>query len=137
MLGGKQVQYLLPKQATGYTPDNFQRTVADLAKWSNLAFYNALSSRGIPVGHSIIPVAYRSSFEALLAANKPLPHLSPPHDLRHTAGTIMLRKGVPVEVVSKMLGHADISITYKVYRHVLESERREHVIAFFPNGGNN
>jgi integrase len=44
----------------------------------------------------------------------------------------MLRRKVPVEVVSKTLGHANIAITYAVYRHVLESERQEHVIDFFP-----
>ncbi len=45
----------------------------------------------------------------------------------------MLRKGVPVEVVSKTLGHASISITYDVYRHVLESEKRQFVIDLFPD----
>lgn len=43
----------------------------------------------------------------------------------------MLRRKVPIEVVSKTLGHADISLTYRVYRHVLESERREHVVDLF------
>jgi integrase len=43
----------------------------------------------------------------------------------------MLRRGVPIEVVSKTLGHADISMTYRVYRHVLESERRQHLVDLF------
>jgi integrase len=29
------------------------------------------------------------------------------HDLRHTAGTLALRQGVPLHTVSKMLRHAD------------------------------
>jgi len=40
------------------------------------------------------------------------------HDLRHTAATILLSHGVNVKVVSEMLGHADISITLRVYAHV-------------------
>ena len=69
---------------------------------------------------------YRARLEAIIHAENPLPTI-PPHDLRHTAGTLMLRRKVPIEVVSKTLGHADISITYRIYCHVLESERREHL----------
>jgi integrase len=41
------------------------------------------------------------------------------HDLRHTAATLLLAAGVNVKVVSEMLGHADISITLRIYAHVL------------------
>ena len=41
------------------------------------------------------------------------------HDIRHSAATLLLPKGVPVKVVSKMLGHADVSITLSIYAHVL------------------
>jgi integrase len=41
------------------------------------------------------------------------------HDLRHTAATLLLARGVPVKVVSEMLGHADIAITLRIYAHVL------------------
>jgi len=40
------------------------------------------------------------------------------HDLRHTAATILLSRGVHPKVVSERLGHADISITLRVYAHV-------------------
>jgi len=43
------------------------------------------------------------------------------HDLRHTAATLMLGQGVPVKVVSEMLGHADIATTLRIYAHVLPS----------------
>jgi integrase len=112
-------------------PDNLKCALEDVVKWSDLIFYMQPSPRGIARGHSMIPAVYRKSLEALLAANQPLPHITP-HDLRHTAGTLMLRRKVPVEVVSKILGHADIAITYKVYRHVLESERQEYVIDLLP-----
>jgi len=41
------------------------------------------------------------------------------HDLRHTAVTLLLGEGVPVPVVSQLLGHADSGITLKVYAHML------------------
>jgi integrase len=50
------------------------------------------------------------------------------HDLRHTYGSLLLARGVPLEVVSERLGHASYEITLRVYRHVLEEERRGHVL---------
>ncbi len=41
------------------------------------------------------------------------------HCLRHTFATEMLRAGVPVKVVSEMLGHANPSTTLRIYAHVL------------------
>jgi integrase len=41
------------------------------------------------------------------------------HDLRHTAATLLLGRGVNPKVVSEMLGHANISITLDVYSHVM------------------
>ena len=40
------------------------------------------------------------------------------HDLRHSAASLMLNHGVPVLVVSKILGHANPSITMNVYAHL-------------------
>lgn len=65
-----------------------------------------------------------------MQAGKKLPDISP-HDLRHTYATLALRRGVPVEVVSKILGHARVSITLDVYRHVLDNERRATVVDLF------
>lgn len=45
------------------------------------------------------------------------------HTLRHTYGSTLLRRGVPIEVVSSLMGHANISITYNKYIHVLHEER--------------
>jgi integrase len=42
------------------------------------------------------------------------------HDLRHGAASLLLCQRVPVPVVSKYLGHADPSITMKVYAHVID-----------------
>lgn len=43
------------------------------------------------------------------------------HHLRHTFATQALNAGVPITVLSKWLGHANVSVTYNTYIHVLES----------------
>ncbi len=41
-----------------------------------------------------------------------------PHSLRHAAATLLLEEGVPMRVVSELLGHADTRTTAQVYSHV-------------------
>lgn len=47
------------------------------------------------------------------------------HDLRHTAASLLLNHGVPVIVVSKMLGHSKPSITLDIYGHLLLEQQNE------------
>ncbi len=75
-----------------------------------LVFPNAL-------GNPLDPTRLRTRFFAFLEQES-LPRIRF-HDLRHTAATLMLKRGVNVKVVSEMLGHANISITLGVYGHVL------------------
>jgi integrase len=44
------------------------------------------------------------------------------HDLRHIHATTLLLAGVPVHVVAARLGHADPSITLRVYAHVINEQ---------------
>jgi len=46
------------------------------------------------------------------------------HDLRHTAATLMLGRGVHPKVVSEMLGHSQIAITLDLYSHVTPTMQR-------------
>lgn len=39
------------------------------------------------------------------------------HDARHSCGTALHLRGVPMAVIAKWLGHADASITAKIYAH--------------------
>jgi integrase len=39
------------------------------------------------------------------------------HDARHSCGTAMHLRGVPLAVIAKWLGHADASITARLYTH--------------------
>jgi integrase len=47
------------------------------------------------------------------------------HDLRHVHATTLLLAGVPVHVVAARLGHADPSITLRVYAHVISDQLTE------------
>ncbi len=47
------------------------------------------------------------------------------HDLRHSAASWLISKGVPLTKVSKMLGHADPSITLRIYAHSLPGDQAE------------
>jgi integrase len=58
----------------------------------------------------------RRSFWPLLK-RAGLPHMRF-HDLRHTAATLLLGRGINPKVVSEMLGHSHISITLGLYSHV-------------------
>lgn len=44
------------------------------------------------------------------------------HEFRHSYATRMLKKNVPIEVISKNLGHSSISITLDIYVH---NEKRD------------
>jgi integrase len=56
--------------------------------------------------------------------DEPLPHARL-HDLRHVHATTLLLAGVPVHVVAARLGHADPSITLRVYAHVISDQLTE------------
>jgi integrase len=48
-----------------------------------------------------------------------------PHDLRHSCATLVLSRGVPLIVISEMLGHASIEITARYYAHVTRGLKQE------------
>ena len=49
------------------------------------------------------------------------------HHLRHTAASLFLMSGVPLEVVQRMLRHGDPKITSGIYGHLLMSYQREAI----------
>jgi integrase len=46
-----------------------------------------------------------------------------PHELRHSAASLMLAQGVKLQVVSEVLGHSSIRMTADVYGHILAPDR--------------
>jgi integrase len=68
-------------------------------------------------GDPIHPHALSQAFERIACrAGVPVIRL---HDLRHTHGSLLIKEGVPVKVVSERLGHANIAFTIETYQHVL------------------
>jgi integrase len=74
-------------------------------------------------GHHVTERMYKPLLKRL-----ELPQLSF-HDLRHTAATLLLKAGVPVKVVSEMLGHASVAFTLQTYAHVLPDMQRDAAAA--------
>lgn len=47
------------------------------------------------------------------------------HSLRHTFATNCYHRGCNVKILSKLFGHADVSITYNIYIHLYGNELEE------------
>lgn len=44
------------------------------------------------------------------------------HDFRHSCASLLINKGASISLVSKYLGHSNVSITLDVYTHMYQSE---------------
>ena len=51
------------------------------------------------------------------------------HELRHTAATLLLERGVHPKIVSEMLGHSTVAITLDLYSHVTPTIQHAAAIA--------
>jgi integrase len=69
------------------------------------------------LGGPLAPSHQTATFKEAAAANG-LPVIRF-HDMRHTAATILLAKGVHVKLVSEMLGHSTIVLTLDTYSHLI------------------
>ncbi len=49
------------------------------------------------------------------------------HTYRHTFGTMLCNRGVPIQTASVLLGHADIKITARYYINVSLDEKAKAV----------
>jgi integrase len=76
---------------------------------------------GRPHGH---PLAYPAVYDLVRRLRRRTGIDFDPHWWRHTAATRLLRDGVRVEIVSKLLGHANITTTLAVYGHVTAEDAR-------------
>jgi len=96
--------------------------------WRGTNDYVFTTSWGEPIHpdtvSSLMADLIRSHNEAQDNAGEPLPHARL-HDLRHIHATTLLLAGVPVHVVAARLGHADPSITLRVYAHVIREQVAE------------
>lgn len=50
-----------------------------------------------------------------------IPHIGI-HALRHTFASQLFANKVDIKVISKLLGHSDVSVTYNIYIHLMQEE---------------
>lgn len=76
------------------------------------------------------PIDPRNLFRAFVAAVKRSgvdPEGVGLHTLRHSAATGMLDAGIPLHVVSRILGHSSVAITGDIYGHADDARQRDAV----------
>ncbi|MBW3625796.1 MAG: site-specific integrase, partial [Armatimonadetes bacterium] len=49
------------------------------------------------------------------------------HDLRHSTASFLLARGVPMKVISELLGHSDTKVTSEIYSHILPGMTKDVV----------
>ncbi|MGB8205966.1 MAG: site-specific integrase [Candidatus Baltobacteraceae bacterium] len=81
-----------------------------------------------PDGRPIPPWLFSSAFRNFMKRSA-VPRVRF-HDLRDTHASLLAKAGVPIEVISKRLGHSDISITYDRYITVYRDRDAEAAEAF-------
>ena len=57
------------------------------------------------------------------------------HDLRNTYGSLLAMRGVPLQVIAAVLGHADTRMTERHYAHLQDSYVAQTIRANLPNFG--
>ena len=83
------------------------------------------SWKGLVFAHPDRPIdgpKLTHEFQASLARAELLPMRW--HDLRHGTASLLIAAGVPLAVVSAILGHSGIAITVDVYGHLTEGTKR-------------
>ena len=77
-------------------------------------------------GRPLDPAYVTRLFQVIRKEGEPLPELTF-HGLRHSAASLMLAGGADISTVSKLLGHASISITADVYAHLVAAVGQQAV----------
>lgn len=49
------------------------------------------------------------------------------HILRHTFASMLFERNVDIKVISRLLGHSDVSTTYNIYIHLTNTQEQEAV----------
>jgi len=74
-----------------------------------------------PEGHAW---SYQAAYDLVLRLRSRTGIGFDPHWFRHGAATRWLRAGVPIEVVSTLLGHSSVAVTSSVYGHLTAEDAR-------------
>lgn len=77
------------------------------------------------IGRPLPPRWYSDEFKRL-SRRAGVPQVTL-HTARHGYGSILLDRGVPLPLVSRMLGHANVNVTAQVYSHALREGADDRV----------
>ena len=88
--------------------------------WQNPLDLVFVSESGAPIHRGRVSKRFSQ-----LAADAGMPEHMTFHDLRHSAASLLLNEGVPVPLVSKLLGHSSPAITFEIYSHVIPDTDRQ------------
>lgn len=69
----------------------------------------------------VMPTNFERSFKALLKSIG-IEGEYGIHSLRHTFASLLFANGVDVKIVSKLLGHSSVKITYDIYVHLFDKD---------------
>ena len=94
--------------------DHRRRQMAEQGQAWSLSGYVFTTAKGTALDTRNV-----TRYFQLAVARAGLPHQRF-HDLRHAAATVLIEQGVDLGVVSRMLGHADLSTTADVYAHLTD-----------------
>jgi integrase len=75
-------------------------------------------------GQPLEPITLHRNFKALLK-RAGLPASTRVHDLRHTAATFLLSRGVPLKLVQEILGHSSLAVTERFYAHFADEMKQQ------------
>jgi integrase len=82
----------------------------------------------MPDGRPVLPWTFTASFRYLVERSK-VQYIRL-HDLRDTHASLLAKHGIPLEVVSRRLGHSGIGITAERYLHVYQSSDAQAAMVF-------
>ena len=75
------------------------------------------SSTGLNRFHGMTAGSLSRSFKKFIRLAEDVPNSITLHGLRHSCATDLLRKGVPIHMVQKIMGHSSIDVT-QIYEHL-------------------
>lgn len=79
------------------------------------------SSTGLNRFHGMTPGSLSRSFKKFVKKAKKVPNTITLHGLRHSCATDLLRKGVPIHIVQKIMGHSSLDVT-QIYEHLDQND---------------
>jgi integrase/recombinase XerD len=119
--GAGERQVPVPARVIRLYADYLHAEYGDLD--SDYVFVNLWSG---PIGS---PLSYPSVYDLVCRIRERTGIVFGPHTFRHTYATELLRRGVAVEVVAHLLGHASIATTSDAYAHLKIEDARRALVA--------